>query len=294
VPSPADAVKALVARKTGKPAEPEAVARVEDITIPVADGATVPGRVYRPRGKGPFPVILYFHGGGWVIAGIDAYDATPRALANAAGAVVVAASYRQAPEHKFPTAHDDAFAAYQWLLANAASVGGDPARVAVAGESAGGNLAINTAIRARDAGLTAPRHMLLVYPVAGRDMATPSYLTNAHASPLSAAMMAWFVKHAFATAEQTSDPRLDLVSRTDLAGLPSATVITAEIDPLRSEGQALAARLAAAGVKVDAADYTGVSHEFFGMAPVVAKAKQAQARAAKNLKAAFRARPAKK
>jgi acetyl esterase len=293
-PTPADAVKSLVEKKTGKPLAPQPVAKVDDTSIPVAGGGSVPARIYTPKGKGPFPVIVYFHGGGWVIANLDAYDATPRALANATGAIVVAASYRQAPEHRFPAAHDDAFAAYQWVLANAAGFGGDATRVAVAGESAGGNLAINTAIRARDAGTTAPRHMLLVYPVAGKDMTTPSYLVNAQASPLGAAAMTWFVKHVFGTSEQVSDPRIDLVSRTDLAGLPPATVITTEIDPLRSEGQDLAAKLAAAGVKVDAADYTGVSHEFFGMAPVVAKAKQAQARAAKNLKAAFKARPARK
>lgn len=210
-PTPTDAVKALVAKTTGKPFVARPVAKVDDTSIPVAGGGSVPARIYTPKGKGPFPVIVYFHGGGWVIGTLDAYDATPRALANATGAIVVAASYRQAPEHKFPAAHDDAFAAYQWVLANAAGFGGDATRVAVAGESAGGNLAINTAIRARDAGVTAPRHMLLVYPVAGKDMTTPSYLVNAQAAPLGAATMTWFVKQVFASSEQASDPRIDLV-----------------------------------------------------------------------------------
>lgn len=284
-PTPADAVKVVMKKKLGKTPVPEKVAKVEDRTY---GDAKIPVRIYTPKGKGPFPVIVYFHGGGWVIADLDVYDASPRALANAAGAIVVSAHYRQAPENKFPAAHDDAFTAYRWTLDNAASFGGDPARVAVAGESAGGNLAINTAIRARDEKLTMPRHMLLVYPVAGADMSTPSYVTNANAEPLGKAGMEWFVKHVFSDPEMAKDPRIDLVSRKDLAGLPSATVITAEIDPLRSEGQALAKNLAAAGVNVDAVDYRGVTHEFFGMGAAVADAKAAQKRAGKNLKAALK------
>ena len=285
-PTPADAAKAVLTRRLGKPPAPEAVAKVEDRTY----GDGIPVRIYTPKGKGPFPIIVYYHGGGWVIANLDVYDASPRALANATGAIVVAASYRQAPEHKFPAAHDDAFTAYRWALDNAASFRGDPTRVALVGESAGGNLAVNTAIRARDEKLTMPRHMVLVYPVAGADMTTPSYVANAAAKPLDKATMEWFVKHVFTSKDQAKDPRLDLVSRTDLAGLPPATVITAEIDPLRSEGQMLAKKLTGAGVKVDAADYTGVAHEFFGMGAVVAKAKQAQQRAGKNLKAALKAK----
>ena len=286
-PTPADAVKIVMTKKLRKAPIPEAVAKVEDRTY---GDSSIPLRIYTPKGKGPFPVIVYYHGGGWVIADLDVYDASPRALANASGAIVVSAHYRQAPEHKFPAAHDDAFAAYRWTLDNAASFGGDPARVAVAGESAGGNLAINTAIRARDEKVTMPMHMLLVYPVAGSDMTTPSYVTNANAKPLGKAGMEWFVKHVFSDPKQAKDPRIDLVSRKDLAGLPSATVITAEIDPLRSEGQALAKNLAAAGVKVDAADYPGVAHEFFGMGAAVADAKAAQKRAGKNLKAALKAK----
>ena len=287
-PTPADAVKAVLTKKLGHAPTPEAVAAVADKMIGGAGDSKIPVRIYTPSGKGPFPVVVYFHGGGWVIANLDVYDATPRALANASGAIVVSASYRQAPEHKFPAAHDDAFAAYQWVIANAASFNGDPTRVAVAGESAGGNLAINVAIRARDEKVTAPRYMALVYPVAGKDMTTPSYVANTNAKPLGKAGMEWFVKQVFANPDQASDPRLDLVSRTDLAGLPPATIVTAEIDPLRSEGQQLARNLKKAGVKVDAADYTGVTHEFFGMGAAVAKAKQAEQRVGKSLKAALR------
>lgn len=287
-PTPADAVRVVLTNKLGKAPAPEAVAKVENRTY---SDAKIPMRIYTPKGKGPFPVIVYFHGGGWVIANLDVYDATPRALANAAGAIVVAASYRQAPEHKFPAAHEDAFMAYKWVTENAASFGGDPVRIAVAGESAGGNLAINTAIRARDEKLTAPVHMLLVYPLAGSDMTTPSYIANADAKPLNKPMIQWFVKHVFKTPDGAKDKRIDLVNRTDLANLPSATIVTAEIDPLRSEGQALAKACIAAGVKVDAADYTGVTHEFFGMGAAVADAKAAQQRAGKNFKAAFKMAP---
>jgi acetyl esterase len=294
-PTPTDAVlDVLTKQQSGKP-EPEKVAKVEDRKIDGPEGNDIPIRIYTPEGPGPFPVIVYFHGGGWVIANLDVYDATPRALANAAGAIVVASSYRQAPEHKFPAAHEDAFAAYKWAVGNAINFNGDPQKIAVAGESAGGNLAINVAIRARDEKIQKPVHMLLVYPIAGKDMTTKSYVTNADAKPLGKAGMEWFLKQALSDPSQAADPRIDLVARKDLAGLPSATVITAEIDPLRSEGQALASHLQAAGVKVDAVDYKGVTHEFFSMGAVVGKAKQAQQRAAKDLKAAFagvRTRPA--
>ena len=192
-----------------------------------------------------------------------------------------------APEHKFPAAHDDAYAAYKWVRATAASWGGDPGRIAIAGESAGANLAIDTAIKVRDDKAGPIAHMLLVYPVAGKDMTTPSYVANAAAKPLNKPMMEWFVKHVFAKPEQAAAPRIDLVSRKDLAGLPSATVVTAEIDPLRSEGQTLAKNLEAAGVKVDALDVKGVTHEFFGMGAVVAKAKSTMATASRDLKTAL-------
>lgn len=290
-PTPADAVKAVLQKKLGKAPAPEVVAKVEDRTYPGADQSQLPVRIYTPAGKGPFPVIVYFHGGGWVIANLDVYDSSPRALANASGAIVVSAEYRLAPEHKFPAAHDDAFAAYQWAHDNAASFNGDPTRLAVAGESAGGNLAINTAIRARDEKATLPLYMLLVYPVAGADMTTPSYVANANAKPLDKPAMEWFVANVFEAKSGAKDPRIDLVSRSDFQGLPPATVITAEIDPLRSEGQQLAKKLTAAGVTVDAADYTGVTHEFFGMGAAVGKAQQATQRAGKNLKAAFARSP---
>ena len=286
-PSPADAVRAVL-QAQDKPTTPEAVARVQDSTFPGPAGA-VPIRIYTPEvdGDGPLPVILYIHGGGWVIADLDTYDASPRALANAAKAVVVSTHYRQAPEDKFPAAHEDTLAAYKWVLAHAAEFGGDPKRVAVAGESAGGNMAADIAIAARDQHLQAPVAQVLIYPVAGNDTSTPSYIENANAKPLSKPAMLWFIEQTFALPEDAADPRINLVDRTDLAGLAPATVIVDQIDPLRSEGRAYAEALQKAGVPVKLQQYDGVTHEFFGMAAVVDKAKQAQQLVGEQLRKAF-------
>lgn len=284
-PTPADAVKSLL-RKRGTGAAPEPVADVRDRTIPGPDGP-IAARVYTPAGPGPFPVIVYYHGGGFVIADLDTYDSSPRALANAAGAVVVSSHYRQAPEHKYPAAHEDAFAAYRWVLANAAALRGDAKRVAVAGESAGGNLAAAVALRARDQGVQAPVHQVLIYPVADHAFDTPSQRQYAAAKPLSTPMLRWFYGHYLRTPADGADPMFSVLRAPSLAGLPPATVITAEIDPLRSEGTSFAQRLAAAGVPVDYRNYPGVTHEFFGMGAVLPDARQAVEQAAGNLKKSF-------
>lgn len=296
-PTPADAVAALL-KKEGK--DPQALkaemgVTTQDVTYPTA-GGTQPARVYKPAGATagqPLPVVLYFHGGGWVIADIETYDAGARAIAKEANAIVVSAEYRHAPENKFPAAHEDAVAAYKWVLDTAQQWGGDPKRIAVMGESAGGNLAINTAIAARDQKLQLPVYQVLVYPVAGVDTNTPSYQDNEDAKPLSKAMMAWFVSNVVRSDADKQDPRLDLVGKADLAGLPPATVITAQIDPLMSEGQRLADKLKQAGVETQYQNFEGVTHEFFGMGSVLADAKSAQALAAKNLQAAFGSSAAK-
>ncbi len=283
-PSPADAVKALL-RQQERSTAPEPVGSVRDRTVPGPAGP-IPVRVYTPAGTGPFPVIVYVHGGGWVIANLDTYDASARALANAANAVVVSVEYRHAPEHKFPAAHEDTWAAYRWVVANAAQVGGDPERIAVAGESAGGNMAANLSIRARDEGVKLPVHQLLVYPVAGTDMNTPSYLQNADAKPLSRGGMMWFARHTLRSPADAADRRLNLVAA-NLTGLPPTTIIAAEIDPLRSEGSVLAERLRAAGVDVDYQSFEGAAHEFFGMGAVVGDARDAVIRAGARLRASF-------
>jgi acetyl esterase len=284
-PTPADAVTAVL-EDAGASTEPEAVASVEDITIPGAAG-DLEARVYTPEGEGPFPVIVYFHGGGWVIADLDVYDASPRALANQAGAVVVSVHYRQGPEDKFPAAHDDAIAAYSWVIENAQDWNGDSERVAVAGESAGGNLALNVAIAARDQQLNAPEAVLAVYPVAGDDLNTESYMENENAIPLGKADIEWFVANYLNSTEEAADPRIDIVGGADVAELPPVTIIGAEIDPLTTEGEQLRDKLEEAGVDVAYQQWEGVTHEFFGMAAQVPEAKEAQDFAGERLRAAL-------
>ncbi|WP_206733659.1 alpha/beta hydrolase [Pseudoxanthomonas composti] len=287
-PTIADAVKKLLATK-GVDSDPNklvpGIVR-SDIQVETANGS-LPAYVYTPAGQGPFPVVVYFHGGGWVIADKEVYDGGARGLAKEASAIVVSVDYRQAPEHKFPAAWDDALATYAWVLANAHRLGGDPSRVALAGESAGGNLAIATAVAARDAGLQRPAHVVAVYPVGQTgSLNTESYIENAIAKPLNKAMIEWFVGHLLRGDDDKADTRLDLVNA-DLSGLPPVTIINATIDPLRSDGGKLEDALKDANVPVERKIYTGVTHEFFGAAAVVEKAKEAQVYAGQRLRASF-------
>ena len=284
-PTAADAARAVL-KQQGKPTDPEPVAKVQDLAIPGPAG-TIAARVYTPSGHGPFPVLVYWHGGGWVLANLNTYDASPRALANAADCVVVSCDYRHAPEHRFPAATDDALAAYQWVVANAAMLGGDPGRVAVGGESAGGNLATVTCLRARDAGIKAPMHQLLIYPVTNAAFDTPSYREYAQAKPLNAAMMPWFWGFYITRPEDGLNPHASPLLDRTAGPLPPATVIAAAIDPLQSEGKAYADKLASSGVKVSYHLYPGVTHEFFGMGAVLDEAKKAVAQAAIGLKSSF-------
>ncbi|MBO9547151.1 alpha/beta hydrolase [Caulobacter sp.] len=282
-PTPAAAVMALMKEK-GIAAD--TTVTTKDIAYTAGAGSQK-ARVYTPVGAGAnTPVVLYIHGGGWVIADLDTYDGGARALAKESGAIVVSIEYRHAPEAKFPAAHDDAVAAYRWLLANAKTIGGDPTRIAVAGESAGGNMAVNVAIAARDMKLQAPKAIIAVYPVADSNMATGSKVAKATAKPLNTPMLAWFFTNILAKPGDALDPRLNLVAAT-LEGLPPTTIILAEIDPLHDDGVNLADKLKAAGVQTDLKEYAGVTHEFFGMGPVVADAKDAEAYAGSKLKAAF-------
>ncbi len=288
-PTPTDAVMAILKKQGKRTAPTELVPGVTSVdkTLPGAAGP-LPVRIYTPAGKGPFPVVVYFHGGGWVLADKGVYDGGARGLSKGAEAIVISVDYRLAPEAKFPAQHDDALATYKWALANTASFNGDPKRVALAGESAGGNLALATAIAARDQHLTAPLHIVAVYPIAqATNMATPSYVDSANAKPLNKAMMQWFAKQVFAKDSDKSDPRIALINA-DLKGLPAVTLINAQIDPLRSDGDLLEAALKKANVKVEHTLYEGVTHEFFGMAAVVDDAKDAQALASKRLKEAFK------
>lgn len=281
-PTPADAVKKVLAA-SGKSTAPEPGVTVKQMSISGPQGE-FPIHVFTPQGKGPFPVMVYFHGGGFVIADTKVYEATPRALAKLANAIMVSVDYHRAPEHPFPAAPNDAYAAYTWVLQHASEINGDPERVAVGGESAGGNLATVVSLMARDKKAKLPLHQLLVYPVVNDDMNTPSYRKNADAKPLNKPMMGWFFKHYGA---DPSNPYALPMKAASLKGLPPATVITAEIDPLLSEGQQYADRLKKEGVSVTYKEFKGVTHEFFGMGAVVPAAKEAQQFAADRLKAAF-------
>ena len=284
-PTPADAVKALLVKQAMSTAPDPAVA-TKDVTYAGAAG-TQKARIYTPVGaKGALPVVLYIHGGGWVIADIDVYDASPRALAKLANAIVVSIEYRHAPEAKFPAAHDDSIAAYKWVIANAAKWGGDPKKLALVGESAGGNLAVNVAMAARDQHLPMPLAIIAVYPVADTSPDTASKMTFTEAKPLSTPMLTWFFKHTLSSPDQASDPRLNLVAA-KLDGLPPTTIILAQIDPLHDDGTNLATKLRQVGVEVDVREYPGVTHEFFGMGAVVAASRAAEQFAATKLKSAF-------
>ncbi|EKU80840.1 acetyl esterase [Massilia sp. UYP32] len=284
-PSAADAVKKVLS-DAGQSTAPEPGVTMKTQTVQ-GKGGSFPVHIFTPEGKGPFPVIVYYHGGGFVIADTKVYEASVRALAKGAKAIVVSADYRRAPEHKFPTQPEDAFAAYKWAIDNASQFNGDPTRVAVAGESAGGNLATVVSMMARDQKAQLPVHQLLVYPVVDNDMNNASYKKNANAKPLNKAMMGWFFKHYGA---DPKSPYALPLKATSLKGLPPATVITAEIDPLMTEGKAYADRLEKEGVAVNYRHYTGVTHEFFGMGAVVPKAKEAQQFAADELTKAFNAK----
>ena len=284
-PSFADGVKDVM-RQQGRPTTPPPGVTARDIRIQGAAGP-INAKLYTPdNARGPLPVIVYFHGGGWVIANSNVYDASTRALAREGQAVVISVDYRLAPEAKFPAQHDDAFAAYRWALANAGSIGGDPRRIALAGESAGGGLAVATAIAARDAGIQQPLHVLSVYPIAGTDLNTPSYKENANSLPLNRASMAWFLFHTLRAPGDAANPRLNLVAA-NLRGLPPVTIVAAQIDPLRSEGAVLADRLRAAGVNVTRREFPGTTHEFFGADAVIPDALAARRFAGERLRQAF-------
>ena len=292
-PSAADAAKKELMRR-GIPF-PEQVGTVTDRDLPTSRGP-IHIRVYTPKNAAGsnLPVVMYFHGGGFVIASIATYDASCRAMANATGAMVVAVAYRKAPEHKLPAAHEDSYAATQYVMNNAASMGGDPSRVAVLGESAGGNLATNMCIMARDRKGKMPIHQALIYPyvdMSARGLNAASMLEVRNASYpkvkfLTREGVAWFNKWALPSKAFGRNPVVSPLYA-NLRSLPPATVVLAEIDPLRTQGAQYTRKLMNAGVPTKVAYYTGVAHEFFGMGALIPKAKNANAFVANELKAAF-------
>lgn len=255
-PTPADAVHNVL-DNSGKSTASQAVGSVADSTFPGPAGP-VGITIYTPVGTGPFPVILYIHGGGFVVANRQVYDSSARALTVAANAIVVSTDYRQGPENRFPAAHVDTYAAYLWVRANAAAFNGDPARIAVAGESAGGNMAASIALRARDQGAPMPVYQLLVYPITNYAFDTPSEQVNQDQVPLSTKNLIWYYGNYLNSPADGANPEFSVLGA-NLKGLPPATVITADDDPLRSEGASYAQALINAGVKVDFRNFDGVT-----------------------------------
>ncbi|MYA50662.1 MAG: alpha/beta hydrolase [Chloroflexi bacterium] len=259
--SPEEA-RALQAARPNLPG-PE-MASVSDHLAPGPHG-DVPVRVYVPvtDDAGPLPVSMWFHGGGWVIGSVESNDATARALAKASGAIIVSVDYRLAPEHRFPIPFDDSYAATVWTAENAASLGGDPSRLAVAGASAGGNLSTTIALRARDENGPRLVHQSLIYPVTDRDFTRPSYKENGEGYGLSYASMVWFFDCYLSSEADASNPYVAPILAEDLSGLPPAFVLTCEYDPLRDEGEAYAKRLQEAGVPTRLSRYDGMIHAFY-------------------------------
>jgi acetyl esterase len=284
--TPEDMRRQMEERKVPPVDVPE-MAKVEDRKITAADGGQIPIRIYWPTdAPGPHPVVVFFHGGGWVIGSIESHDATVKSLAAASGFVFVSVDYRLAPEYKFPTPPEDCYAATKWVAENAAEIGVDASRLAIAGDSAGGNLAAAVALMARDRGGPAVKFQLLIYPCTDFDLTSRSMVDNADGYFLTSAAMDWFYGHYLAT-DEDREHHLAAPIRADLTGLPPALVITAEYDPLRDEGNEYARRLQRAGVPTTSTCYAGMIHGFFSMTSIIDKAKDAQAQAVRALVAAL-------
>jgi acetyl esterase len=267
-------------------AAPPPIRSTEDRRIPGPAGE-IPIRIYTPNGTAPFALLVYFHGGGWVLGGIETHDGICRELANGAGCVVVSVDYRLAPEHKFPAAAEDCYAATAWAAAHAAELGADAQRVAIGGDSAGGNLTAVVAQMARDRKGPPLAFQLLIYPVTDAAFGTASYRDNAEGYLLTTADMHWFWDHYLTGAADRENPYASPLRATSLAGLPPALVITAEFDPLRDEGEQYAHRLEEAGVPARLSRYDGMIHGFFGMTNMLDKAKAAVGEATATLKLGF-------
>ncbi|HEY0582892.1 MAG TPA: alpha/beta hydrolase [Chloroflexota bacterium] len=254
-------------------AEPPPIASTDDRVV---DGplGPIPVRVYTPTDAEPRPLLVYFHGGGWITGNIDIGDKPCRALAAATGGVVVSVEYRMGPEDRFPAAVDDCFAATRWAAEHAAELGAEPGRLVVIGDSAGGNLAAVVALEARDRGGPEIAYQVLIYPVTDYRFDYPSYLENGEGYLLTTEGMRWFWGNYLASAEQGRDPRAAPMRAADLSGLPPALVITGEFDPLRDEGEAYAERLSAAGVPVKRHRFDGMIHGFFWMSLVMPQAQE--------------------
>ncbi len=265
--------------------EAEPVASVEELTVP-GPGGPLRLRVYRPEGKAR-GILVYFHGGGWVVGNLDTHDGNCRALANATPCVVVAADYRLAPEHRFPAAAEDAYAATVWAFENRAELLGPEARVAVGGDSAGGNLAAVVALQARERGYPGVAYQLLIYPVTDYNLETESYRAFAEGYFLTRQKMAWYWGLYLADPKDGESPYASVLRAPELSGVAPGLVMTAEYDVLRDEGEAYARRLWASGVNATLIRYGGMIHGFFSLPRTRPVRRQAVAAAAAGLGWAF-------
>jgi acetyl esterase len=248
--------------------EPEKVGRIEELTAPGPHGG-VPVRVYLPEGEGVFPGLVYFHGGGWVVGHLGTGDVPLRALTNRARCAVVSVDYRLAPEHKFPVALEDCWAVTRWVAKTAADQEIDPARLAVGGDSAGGNLAAAVSLLARAEGWPRLLLQLLIYPVTNFDFGTQSYRDNAEGYALTREAMRWYWSHYLPNGDDGSSPLASPLRAHDLSGLPPAFVATCDFDPLRDEGEEYGSRMLEAGVSVTIRRYQGMIHGFLRLGGVI-------------------------
>lgn len=289
-PTPIEAAAQLLKRE-GKTLDTFDIA-TRDVTFAGIAG-DLKARIYTPRSSStaPRPVVVFFHGGGFVLENSAGTEATARTIAGGSDVIVVAPDYRLAPEHKFPAAEEDAIAAYRWAIAEAQTFGGDPNRIAIAGEGAGGNLAVNVAIAARDAKLPKASALVLITPAAGIDLKTNSWVEDSAARPWNKAAVEWAFDLFLPNPETRFDPRIDIIGKANVDNLPQTTIVTAEDDPLRSDGERLGGKLRVATVPVAMRDYPGVTHDFFGMGAAVDKAALAARFISEQLTSAFHPAP---
>ena len=286
--TPAQARATFNAMSRARGGTPAPIAKAENGVVP-GPGGDVPVRIYWPNAKGPRPAFIYFHGGGHVFGDLDTHDVIARNLCGGAEVVVVAVDYRLAPEHKFPAAVEDAWAAYAWAREYGASLGIDPSRLAVGGDSAGGNLAAVIAIMARDASHVSIKLQVLIYPVTDYSLGSDSYNRFGEGyGVLTSGAMRWFYQHYLRSAEDADDWRASPIKAQSLTNLPPALIIAAQCDVLCDEGVDYAEALRAAGTKVERKEYAGMIHGFFGMTPAIDDAVRAQSDVSKALRSALK------
>ncbi len=265
----------MMAKSRPVPARVDQVFSVENTILPTPDHS-VPVRIYRPSDAVNLPVVMYFHGGGWVVCDLETHDSVCRTLCKKAQAVVVSVDYRLSPEHKFPLPLDDCYTATKYISENAASMGIDPSRLTVAGDSAGGNLACAVALLARDRNGPAIAHQFLIYPVTDFNFDTPSYHQLANGYLLTAQGMRWYWQQ-YCGDETAARHPLASILQSDMEGLPPATIITAGYDPLRDEGKALADKMQSAGSAVTYKCFDDMIHGFVNLIGIVPAADEALA-----------------